>query len=314
MPNDKKMKRLEALLDTFDSGAVQPEELIQAVEAIVSIINNEKDRLDKVIADNKDLDKQEKSDLLSSVSEKLDSKVTELKNLISNLSTNVDGAISRTSSSLSKEIKRVQAKIPTKTDLSVLETDIQALREGLNSLPTEFTLNNEAVRDGLELLQGDERLDVSAIKGLDERDGKMSDSLIERAISIVDNRTSFLINKVSKLQAQVDAGGTGGGHTIEDEGTPLTQRDTLNFVGAGVTVTDDAGNDATVVTIPGGGGMNVETPIGSVNSSNVTFTVTVAPKFIVTDTGFYIEGFGYSRATLTITMDLSPNLFIRAYS
>lgn len=43
---------------------------------------------------------------------------------------------------------------------------------------------------------------------------------------------------------------TGGGHTIEDEGTPLTQRTNLNFVGAGVTVTDDAGNDATVVTIP----------------------------------------------------------------
>lgn len=46
----------------------------------------------------------------------------------------------------------------------------------------------------------------------------------------------------------------GSGHTIEDEGTPLTQRDTLNFVGAGVTVTDDSGNDTTIVTIPGGGG------------------------------------------------------------
>lgn len=42
----------------------------------------------------------------------------------------------------------------------------------------------------------------------------------------------------------------GGGHTIEDEGTPLTQRTKLNFVGAGVTVTDDSGDDATVVTIP----------------------------------------------------------------
>ena len=41
-----------------------------------------------------------------------------------------------------------------------------------------------------------------------------------------------------------------GGHTIEDEGIPLTARTNLNFVGAGVTTTDDAGNDATVVTIP----------------------------------------------------------------
>lgn len=52
----------------------------------------------------------------------------------------------------------------------------------------------------------------------------------------------------------VATGGTGVGHTIEDEGTPLTQRTNLNFAGAGVTVTDDAGNDATVVTITSGGG------------------------------------------------------------
>jgi hypothetical protein len=46
----------------------------------------------------------------------------------------------------------------------------------------------------------------------------------------------------------------GGGHTIQDEGTPLTARTNLNFVGAGVEATDDAGNDATIVTINGGGG------------------------------------------------------------
>lgn len=44
----------------------------------------------------------------------------------------------------------------------------------------------------------------------------------------------------------------GAGHVIEDEGTPLTARTKLNFVGAGVTVTDDAGNDATVITIDAG--------------------------------------------------------------
>jgi len=51
-------------------------------------------------------------------------------------------------------------------------------------------------------------------------------------------------------KAYVDAGGGGSGHVIEDEGTPLTARSKLNFVGAGVTATDDAGDDASVVTIP----------------------------------------------------------------
>jgi hypothetical protein len=43
----------------------------------------------------------------------------------------------------------------------------------------------------------------------------------------------------------------GSGHTIEDEGTPLTARTKLNFTGAGVTCTDDAGDDASDCDIPG---------------------------------------------------------------
>lgn len=49
--------------------------------------------------------------------------------------------------------------------------------------------------------------------------------------------------------AVVSGSSSGGGHTIEDEGSPLTQRSKLNFVGSNVVVTDDAGNDATNVTI-----------------------------------------------------------------
>jgi len=49
-------------------------------------------------------------------------------------------------------------------------------------------------------------------------------------------------------------GGAGGGHVIQDEGSDFTQRTNLNFVGSGVTVTDDAGNDATIVTVSASGG------------------------------------------------------------
>lgn len=49
------------------------------------------------------------------------------------------------------------------------------------------------------------------------------------------------------------AGSSGGGYaTIENAGTPLTQRTTVNFTGAGVSSTDSGGK--TVVTIPGGAG------------------------------------------------------------
>jgi len=61
-------------------------------------------------------------------------------------------------------------------------------------------------------------------------------------------------NIVRQLITEALAGFSGGGHTIEDEGSPLTQRTKLNFVGAGVTVTDDSGDNATVVTINAGSG------------------------------------------------------------
>jgi len=48
----------------------------------------------------------------------------------------------------------------------------------------------------------------------------------------------------------VAAGGGGGGHTIQDEGGALTARTGLNFVGPGVTATDDAANGRTNVVIP----------------------------------------------------------------
>lgn len=50
----------------------------------------------------------------------------------------------------------------------------------------------------------------------------------------------------------------GSAHVIKDEGVALTNRAALNFAGAGVTVTDDAGNGATLVTIPSGGATTLD--------------------------------------------------------
>lgn len=56
------------------------------------------------------------------------------------------------------------------------------------------------------------------------------------------------------LQAKVNSG---GGHTIQDEGTPLIQRANLNFKGSGV-IASDGIEDTTDVTIAGGGSNNLE--------------------------------------------------------
>lgn len=87
--------------------------------------------------------------------------------------------------------------------------------------------------------------------------------------------TGVTIDKTDPNRPVVSAAGTGGGHTIEDEGTPLTQRDTLNFTGAGVTVTDAGGK--TVVTISGAGS-------GAVDSVNGETGVVVLTTDDISDT------------------------------
>jgi hypothetical protein len=54
-------------------------------------------------------------------------------------------------------------------------------------------------------------------------------------------------NPATNMWDLTAAGGGGSGHTIQDEGSSLTQRSTMNFVGVNVTVTDAGGK--TVVTI-----------------------------------------------------------------
>jgi len=68
---------------------------------------------------------------------------------------------------------------------------------------------------------------------------------------------------------------SGAAHTIEDEGTPLTARTSLNFTGTGVSVRDTGGK--TVVTISGGGG-------GAVDSVNGATGVVVLDADDIDDT------------------------------
>lgn len=68
---------------------------------------------------------------------------------------------------------------------------------------------------------------------------------------------------------------TGGGYdTVQDEGAALTQRQIIDFAGAGVTAIDDAANSRTLVTIPGGGaGSDISCRL--TNSTPITLTSTV---------------------------------------
>jgi hypothetical protein len=67
------------------------------------------------------------------------------------------------------------------------------------------------------------------------------------------------IISASEVTISSVGGSTGGGHTIEDETTPLAQRSNLSFQGAAISVSDDAVNDRTVVSVTAGEYSFIET-------------------------------------------------------
>lgn len=292
---DKKIEKLNALFELVNADFATPDDLIKLSEALLGVIMGEKARIDKLVADNKTEDSQEKQDLLDTLTTKLDAKEKELKYLISELGRSYADNDNIISAKFSKEVARLEKKIPSRVDLTQIYNDIQSLKEGINSFPTELTINNEAVRDGLELFDNeDDKLKISAVGYLQETLDRIASGIPKRILS-PSQGLRFLVGGIKKgLLSSVNFV-AGAGMTIAY--TKVSGQDTLTFTSSG-----------------GGGGMVQETPTGTVNGTNVTFVFTVAPKFILTDTGIYIEGFGYSRATLTVTLDLAPNLFIRSYS
>jgi len=102
------------------------------------------------------------------------------------------------------------------------------------------------------------------------------------------NRSAGIVNaggdelvlpNYSGLQAvkKTDPTISASGHTIQDEGTPLTNRSNLNFSGAGVSVVDDSGNDSTIVNITAtGGGDNLGNHIATQTLSGAAIYMTGA--------------------------------------
>jgi hypothetical protein len=90
-----------------------------------------------------------------------------------------------------------------------------------------------------------------------------------------------------------------------------TLANTQYQAGTGIAIT---GN--TISASGGGTGYIVETPSGTIDGSNLVFTVTAIPVYVVTDLGTFFENFGYTRSGLTITMAAPPTAttgFIRSF-
>lgn len=128
----------------------------------------------------------------------------------------------------------------------------------LTDVPANYTghankqVTVKATEDGLEFtVQPDTGVQTVTGDGVDntDADNPILSFPIASEVEFTPYGTIAATDVQGAIEELLDEMPSGSGHTIQDEGTPLTQRTNLNFVGSAVTVTDDSGGDATVVTI-----------------------------------------------------------------
>lgn len=240
MPSEKTNKRLEALLQAFDSGAVQSSELIQAIDAVMAIIDqNGKTLVDKIL-ETKSASDSDISGLRSELSKTRDN----LQTVINQVKGDSDTSVSSVKKALLSEIKRVEGLIPVlppETDLTDVFQEFETMRGELGNL--SVLIAGENIRNALESLQGDERLDKSAIKGLDElieditrlsksnRPQSVGTRLLrylsDVSIEGITNGQILVWNSTtSRFEAGNNSGGGGGGVSSVVAGTGITVDDT----------------------------------------------------------------------------------------
>lgn len=137
-------------------------------------------------------------------------------------------------------------EVTTTIDKSETATEIINKLESVEEESQKLSIN--AIKGWKEVVEPLK----NSIKGMLAGGARYISQLFDVKLTNIQNNDVLKWNSTTNMWEN-GTGGGGGGHTIQDEGVDLTQRTNLNFVGSGVTVTDDAGNDATVVTIGGGG-------------------------------------------------------------
>lgn len=254
---------LNKIFEAIKAVAVQPEQLIKTSETLLGIIKEHTQKLEKRIDELGEDNDYKMLNLSSAAQEEVESKEKDLLKAIESVKTSTGKDLQKEVKALMKEIKSAIKLIPEPTDLSDLEKKIEDIKKSIPKIPEIVERTPEEIRDLLESLEDEDRLDAKAIKNLPLSVREIV-QMVGGNVEVYSGNTKVGSSqrlRFSGANVTVDAdgaikivvtGGTGGGHVIQEEGTPLPQRANLNFVGSAVTVTDDSGNDATVVTIDSG--------------------------------------------------------------
>jgi hypothetical protein len=201
---DDKLQQLEALAKVVDNSYVSSEDFGASLVIIIEKLEEYKE----TSGNNLESTSKEIVEFIESKIVELESKLSKQDKSSSKAQNSLLEAISAfkedVRTSIEKTREEIISQIPVfkETDLSTIQEQLDAIRESIPFVPDPESA--EDIRNKLELLEGDERLDKKAIRGLEEF-ATLKDH--QKLIDDLWQRTQFLINKSS------DGNGSGGNWT-----------------------------------------------------------------------------------------------------
>ena len=161
MNPDKQLEKLNKLVELLDTDHASTDEVAMAFEAVLGVIKQLKDQIDQEMRQNKG----EMDDLFSGVVAELKKLENRITRTSDQLEAKMGVDISAVQKQLLSEVNTLKDLIPQLPDLTYLENRIDAVEGMIPKIPDE--LSAEQVRDKLETLKKENRLDSSSIKGLE---------------------------------------------------------------------------------------------------------------------------------------------------
>ena len=259
MQINKLLQRLKLAQSNPDLGiAFSNEDLISLALAFLSSIESTNQSIEKGLLKGKDgispkggvdfMTKAQQEQLIKEVLASFTGNLDRsIKDKLETLTSGKDGADAIISEELIGKIAGIAA--------GLIEPSVNTTVE------TAITASPESIRDALELfIEEDDKLSIESISGLENRIQEL-----QTAILTQNQRPAGGISKNAVLNLISENAGGGGGHVVTEDGTPVTQRTNLDFLGADFDVTDDVGNDSTDVTLA-----DTAVTAGSYTSTNLT--------------------------------------------
>lgn len=273
---EKNLQSLQKLLSVLDTEALTPDMFVKYFEEVIAFVKGTRDLNETERENLKNLFELAQKELKSGNAEQL----TSLKEEISS-------TLTSELSKIKKETNATLSEIQKKTDLLKNGDDADEeiiVGKVLERLPPPKEVDEETpeqTRDKLETLEGEERLDISAIKGFE----------------------NVKKDEGGKLQL---VGGTAG-IKLYVGGVKKGTAKTLNLIaGSGVSLTYATANGRNDITISASGAsLSILTSTGTIDNSNKAFTFVSKPNVVIVNGASYREnnGWTWTGGTLTATLD-----------